>query len=79
MLDDSEESEDGSESDTRQRGTRQDNTKGKKDKKEEKMRSKSFVGTKLHPHENYESYYLTPEEELKEVRLLVSVSINNFY
>lgn len=43
------------------------------------MRSKSFVGTKLHPHGNYDSYDLTPEEELKEVRLLVSVSRNRFY
>jgi hypothetical protein len=41
--------------------------KGKKGKKEENIKSKSFVGTKLHPHGNYESYDLTLEEELKEV------------
>jgi hypothetical protein len=78
MVGYSEESEYESESDTRQRVTRQDKTnKEEKEKERRRRQSISLVGTKLHPHRDYDSYNLTPDEELKEVRLLVSVSRNN--
>lgn len=65
------------ESDTEKRSTRQGNVKRMKEEREKEKRRRqtiNFVGTKLHPHNDHDSYEMTHAEEIQMVRLLISTS-----
>jgi hypothetical protein len=65
------------ESDAEKRSTRQENVKRMKEERENEKRRRqtiNFVGTKLHPHSDNNSYEMTLAEEVQKVRLLISTS-----